>query len=127
MFSGRRFSRCAISRMVRPSSRRRRTPSRLNAGRPSAAERHVLADRPRGDEPFLAAVGRDVDDAAVEHPVWRGVGDGVAVDRDRAAGDWLQTEDGAADLRLAGADEPRQTDDLTGAHVDRDVMDAAAG
>ena len=49
----------------------------------------------------------------------------LARDVDAAARDRLQTEDGAADLRLAGADQSRQSNDLTGAHVDGDVTDAA--
>src|SRR5918996_603190 len=34
-------------------------------------------------------------------------------------------EHGTADLRLAGADQPRQPNDLTGAHVDGDITDPA--
>src|SRR5215207_2010312 len=51
--------------------------------------------------------------------------DNIALDGNAAARDSLQTKYGSANLRLAGADRSRQSNDLTCTHVDGDITDTA--
>src|SRR5206468_10647237 len=89
-------------------------------------ERDVLADAALDHESFRTAVGREIDEPRVEHRAGRRPGHPPAEEAEGPAGDRLQAEARAADLRLAGPDEPRQTDNLARADRQGDIAHHAA-
>ena len=84
---------------------------------------HVLAHAALHDQAFRAPVGRVVEQAAVEHGARLEAGGLGPVEGHPAGRDGLDPKAGARDLRLAGADQAREADDLAGAHLDGDVRD----
>src|SRR5262249_30136653 len=88
-------------------------------------QRDVLAHTARHDQPLAPAVRRQVEEAAVEHLPRRHASHARAGKYYAAGGAFLQPEASARHSRLARADESRQTDNLAGVDMERNIGHAA--